>query len=197
MNLKLPRSYKPKLPPREVILLDCLCRLDLEGSGIVDATPSTISTVLQVSVSEVEADLASLNGRKVLLMGSKQFAILSRISRNLKQERDRNRIRKKRGGSEDWTFHRRVARAFPSLREGYRPASYNRPAVFESLLREHPHYHRRQCPADVEILTEACYPGELCTVLTFIAEQQSANRTPVLLYTRKAIYVGVRRSPKR
>ncbi|MCW1915981.1 hypothetical protein OJ996_20505 [Luteolibacter sp. GHJ8] len=78
-----------------------------------------------------------------------------------------------------------------------RPASYNRPASFESLLKSYDHFHKRQCPADVEILTEACYPGELSTVLTFIEEQKSANRTPVLLYTRKAVYVGVRRVPKR
>lgn len=197
MKLTLPRPYAPKLPKREAILLECLMLLDDDRSGILETDAATISTVLRVPLDQVEQDLASLNCRNIVLLGSKQFAILSRISRNLKQERDRNRIRKTRGGSPDWTYHKRVAKAFPSLREGYRPDSYNKPQAFESLLNQHDHFHRRKCPADVEILTEACYPGELATVLTFIEEQRSANRKPVLLYTRKAVYVGVRRAPKR
>jgi hypothetical protein len=197
MKLTLPRPYKPKLPKREAILLECLCLLDADRTGIVETDAGAISTVLRVPVDHIEQDLAALKGRNILLLGSKQFAILARISANLKGERDRNTKRRKRGAPEDWTFHKRVAKAFPSLREGYRPDSYNKPAAFESLLKQHDHFHRKACPADVEVLTEACYPGELATVLTFIAEQVSANRTPVLLYTRKAVYVAVRRAPKR
>jgi hypothetical protein len=197
MKLTLPRPYAPKLPKREAILLECLCLLDADRTGILETDAFTISTVLRLPVDQVEQDLAALKGRNIVLLGSNQFAILARISANLKGERDRNTKRRKRGVSEDWSYHKRVAKAFPSLREGYRPDSYNKPQAFESLLKQHDHYHRRKCPADVEILTEACYPGELSTVLTFIAEQQSANRRPVLLYTRKAVYVGVRRAPKR
>lgn len=197
MKLILPRPYKPKLPKREAILLECLTLLDTDRTGIVAGDVSTMAAVLHQPLPQVEEDLAALKRRNILLLGSKQFAILARISRNLKGERDRNRKRRLRGVAEDWTFHQRVARAFPSLREGYRPDSYNRPAAFEAVLREHEHFHKRRCPADVEILTEACYPGELATVLTFIEEQKSANRTPVLLFTRKALYVAVRRAPKR
>jgi len=196
--LKLPRPYKPKLAFREAAVLDCLKTLDREQNGIVATDAEQLAAILSIPLNSSEESIMLLNRCNCIALGSKHVAILLQLSRALRLERERNRIRCKRGRSGDWHLHRRAAQLFPALRGPVsRPETYNRPAAFEPLLKQHPHYHKRACPADVEILTEACYPGELSTVLTFIEEQASANRTPVLLYTRKAIYVGVRRAPKR
>lgn len=202
--LKLPRPRKGKLPFREAIALEYLGILDRSPDAIAELSREALAASLRVEPAELEETLSSLLSRGRILLGSKHFAISSRLSTKLKQERDRNRQRllygRARHGalSADWSLHRRAAQLFPALRGPVsRPDTYNRPAAFEPLLKLHPHHHKRDCPADVEILTEACYPGELSTVLTFIEEQRSANRTPVLLYTRKAIYVGVRRAAKR
>lgn len=50
-------------------------------------------------------------------------------------------------------------------------------------------------PLAISSNADACYPGELTTVLTLIEEQCSANRTLVLPFTRKALYR--RSSPSR
>ena len=78
-----------------------------------------------------------------------------------------------------------------------RPASSPPPAAFAPILAIHPHHHKSHCPPDVELLTEAIYPGELTSLLTMLDEQTSAHRQPVLLYTRKAVYLGIRRTPRR
>ena len=202
--LKLPRPRKGKLPFREAIALDYLATLDRSSDAIADLSREALAAAMRVAPAELDETLFSLQSRGRILLGVRHFAISSRLSAKLKQERDRNRQRQLYGNSRqgslsaDWSLHRRAALIFPALRGPVsRPETYNRPAAFEPLLKQHPHHHKRECPADVEILTEACYPGELSTVLTFIEEQASANRTPVLLYTRKAIYVGVRRAPKR
>lgn len=196
--IHLPRPLKGKLPLREVIALERLATLDQTDDGICDHKPEVVASALGLSNEETDALLSSLFARRYILLGSSHFAICSRLSKRLKQERDRNRLRKGTRTPPDWTCHRRTVKAFPGLRTKFRVASsYNRPAAFEPLFKEVEHFHKRQCPADVEILTEACYPGELSTVLTFIEEQRSANRHPVLLFTRKAVYVGVRRAAKR
>lgn len=202
--LKLPRPTRGQVPLRDAILLEYLGILDRSPDAIAELSVEGIAHALRVPADQVKDGLSSLVSRGRILLGGNHFAISSRLSTKLKQERDRNRQRllySRSNGTAlaaDWSIHRRAAKLFPSLRgPTLRSENYNRPAAFEPLLREHPHYHKRDCPADVEILTEACYPGELATVLTFIEEQRSANRTPVLLYTRKALYVGVRRAPKR
>lgn len=197
-TLKLPRPYKPKLSHREASLMDCLSRLDRSQEGIAPADESLIASILGAPIGETKETLAALICRRCILLGTNHVAILSRLSTSLKQERDRNRKRVRRGGTADWSLHRRVLATFPSLRGRVeRPASYNRPAAFEKLLSEHVSHHRRDCPANVEVVSEACYPGELSTVLTMIEEQRSAHRSVVLLYTRKAVYLGVVRNPKR
>lgn len=198
MTLKLPRPYKPKLALREASVLQALQSQDLAGTGIVTADSDLIACTLSISKESVSDSLALLIRCKSILLGTNHVAILSQLSKALRIERERNRIRTKRGGTPDWTLHRDALKIFPALRGPIeRPESYNRPAAFEKLLEKFPSYHKRDCPANVEIITEACYPGELQSVLTYIAEQQSAKRQVALLYTRKAIYLGLVRAPKR
>lgn len=202
--LKLPRPRLGKLPLREALALEALGILDRSPDGIAELSRETLATSLRLDAADLQEVLSSLVSRGRILLTTKHFAISSRLSAKLKQERDRNRQRliygRQRSGSlaVEWPVRSRAAKVFPALRGPVdRPESYNRPAAFEALLQKFPAHHRRDCPADVEVRTEACYPGELQSVLTFIAEQESANRTVVLLYTRKAVYVGVRVAPKR
>jgi hypothetical protein len=206
--LKLPRPYRraPKLQLAEALALDCLQSFAAEDGICMHPAADLLVTHLDITAIHAGKLLDSLNSRAVILLSAKHFAILSPLSAALKKERDRNRHRAVKAGglarlgtpAPDWSLRTRVLRLFPALRGPIdRQESYNRPAAFEALLKIHPHHHKNKCPADVEILTDACYPGELATVLTLIEEQRSANRTPVLLFTRKALYVGVRRAPKR
>ncbi len=198
MKLTLPRPLRGKLQLREALTLEALGILDRSEDAIPEFTPAAVATLLSIPAEEIPPLLSSLLARKRILLASSHFAITSRLSTKLKQERDRNRQRERRGIPLDWSVHQRAVRTFPALRGPVeRPASYNRPAAFEALLREHPNHHKNDCPSNVEIITEACYAGELSTVLTMIEEQRSAKRQPVLLYTRKALYVGVLRMPKR
>ncbi|MCW1922705.1 hypothetical protein OKA05_09080 [Luteolibacter arcticus] len=209
MSLKLPRPYRraPKLPLAEALALDCLQSFAADDGLCMHPACDLLVTHLSITPTHADNLLGSLISRHVILLSAKHFAILSPLSRALKKERDRNRHRALKTQSQNhsishsppsWSLRTRVLQLFPALRGPVdRPASYNRPAAFEALLKEHPHHHKNACPSDVEILTDACYPGELTTVLTLIEEQRSANRLPVLLFTRKAIYVGVRRAPKR
>lgn len=175
-----------------------------DGIGTSPLAPvALVSHHLMIPAPQASALLSSLKSRRLILLTENHFAISSQLSKALKLERDRNRQRAR--GSADpshlapsWELHEKVRRLFPSVRARIdRPESYTLPAAFAPLLAGHPHHHKNRCPADVEILTEACYAGELSTVLTLIEEQRSAHREPVLLYTRKAVYVGVRRHPKR
>ncbi|QJE95234.1 hypothetical protein [Luteolibacter luteus] len=198
MTLKLPRPYKPRLALREASVLQVLQSQDHAGTGIIPTDHDLVARTLQLPAESVGESIALLNRCKCILLGTKHVAILSRLSRALRNERERNRIRTKRGGQPDWILHQDTLKTFPILRGRLdRPASYNRPAAFEALLAKFPSYHKSACPANVEIITEACYPGELQSVLTYIAEQESANRSVALLFTRKAIYVGLVRAPKR
>jgi hypothetical protein len=207
-SLKLPRPYRraPKLPLAEALALDCLHAYTTDDGLCMHVAADLLVTHLSITAEHAGNLLASLNSRHVILLGTKHFAILSPLSKALKKERDRNRHRTIKAtaltrlgaSAPDWSLRNRVLQLFPALRGPVdRPDSYNRPAAFEALLKEHPHHHKNKCPANVEILTDACYPGELSTVLTLIEEQRSANRQPVLLFTRKAVYVGVLRAPKR
>lgn len=202
-TLKLPRPRKGHMDTVEKLTLDVLGLLDRSRDGIADLSVDAMAASLRSNVDEIKETLTSLEARGRILLAPKHFAITSRLSRNLKLERDRNRQRELIASGQhharaDWSLHKRAQQIFPALRSPVeRPASYNRPAAFEKLLSEHASHHRRDCPANVEIVSEACYPGELSTVLTMIEEQRSAHRTVVLLYTRKALYLGVQRAPKR
>ena len=204
MSIKLPYIYRraPVLTLAEKLALKCLVE-NVTDAGIgMHVAADLLVEKLDITAKHAGDLVASLSSRRVVLLGTNHFAILSQLSDALKKERDRNRWRAKVTGhlaaKPDWSLRSRVLQLFPALRGPVdRPDSYNRPAAFEALLKEHPHHHKNKCPADVEILTDACYPGELTTVLTLIEEQRSANRTPVLLFTRKAVYVGVRRHAKR
>ncbi|MEK7952802.1 hypothetical protein [Luteolibacter soli] len=207
MKLVLPRPRRiaQKLPLHEALALDCLRGFTNE-SGLGTAPPVDLLTNhLEITPEHAVKLCGSLQGRRLILFSNKEFAILSQLSAAIKKERDRNRRRSVRTAcaprsamKPDWSLTIESQRRFPALRGPVeRPASYNRPAAFEALLKEHPHHHRNDCPSNVEILTDACYPGELQTVLTLIEEQRSANRQPVLLFTRKAVYVGVLRHAKR
>ena len=211
MKLTLPRPYAParRITFHEILVLDTL-RAFAGPDGIGDRSPlapaDLVAANLRIPADHATALLSSLHARRIILLTESDFAISSPLSKALKKERDRNRLRALNPATlnsqvstpPDWTLHHRVRQLFPCLRARMdRPASYTVPAAFAPLLAGHEHHHRKQCPPDVEILTEACYPGELTSVLTMIEEQLSANRKPVLLYTRKAIYLGIRRAPKR
>lgn len=192
-----------KMPLKESLMLELLGVLDRTPDGICEFSLDAVAISLRVGPDEVRETLTSLVARGRILLGSSHFAITSRLSRYLKRERDRNRQRQliakgRHYARPDWTLHKRAPQLFHSLRAPVdRPESYNRPAAFEKLLAEHASHHKRSCPANVEVVSEACYPGELSTVLTMIEEQRSAHRRVVLLYTRKAVYLGVERVPKR
>ena len=211
MKLTLPRPYSParRITFHESLALDVLRAFaGTDGLGSLSplAPAALLSANLQIPADHAAALLCSLKARRLILLTESDFAISSQLSKALKLERDRNRQRGLKTSSlnsqtstpPDWSLHTRARQLFPCLRARMdRPASYTVPAAFGPLLAKHDHYHRKQCPADVEILTEACYPGELTSVLTMIEEQLSAHRHPVLLYTRKAIYLGIRRAAKR
>lgn len=206
MKITLPRPYAParRLTWHQGLALDLLRALaGPDGIGTSSAAPPVdlLARNLGIPAEEASAILDSLKARRVILLTEKDFAISSQLSKALRKERDRNRhlgANSPLGTPADWTLHHRARLIFPCLRAKLdRPASYTVPAAFAPLLSQHEHFHRKECPADVEVLTEACYPGELSTVLTMIEEQRSRNRQPVLLYTRKAIYLAIRRAPKR
>ena len=201
MKITLPRPYDAarRLTFYEGLALDALrASAGPDGIGFTSAlSPADVLTLrLETTPQKSLELLKALKRRRIILLTDSDFAILSQLSPALKNERDRNR--KRHTSAHDWTLHHRARQLFPILRVRLdRPASYTVPAAFAPLLSQHEHFHRTKCPADVEVLTEACYPGELSTVLTMIEEQRSRNRQPVLLYTRKAIYLAIRRSPKR
>jgi len=204
MKLTLPRPYRPlaRLTFHEGLALDLLRTFagpDGIGSRASVHPVPLVAHHLLISDQQASALLSSLKSRRLILLTESDFAISSQLSKALKQERDRNRQRTRSAGTgPDWTLHETARRLFPCLRARLeRPATYTLPAAFAPLLGTLPHAHKRECPPDVEILTEACYAGELQTVLTLIEEQRSARREPFLLYTRKALYVGVRRRPNR
>lgn len=201
MKIHLPRPYDAtrRLTFYEGLALDAL-RAAAGPSGI--GYTSALSPVdllnlrLETSPQKSLELLKALERRRIILLTDSHFAILSQLSAALKNERDRNR--KRLTVAPDWTLHHRARQLFTFLRARIdRPASYTLPAAFAPILSRHEHHHKTKCPPDVELLTEACYAGELSTVLTLIEEQRSANREPVLLYTRKAIYLGIRRHAKR
>jgi hypothetical protein len=211
MKLTLPRPYAParRITFHESLALDTL-RAFAGPEGIGNrahlAPVAIVSANLQIPADHAAALLSSLESRRIILLTESDFAISSRLSKALKNERDRNRQRALNPATNnsqvstppDWTLHQRARQLFPCLRARMdRPASYTVPAAFAPLLASHEHFHKKDCPPDVEILTEACYPGELSSILTMIEEQLSAHRHPVLLYTRKAIYLGIRRAAKR
>jgi hypothetical protein len=203
MKLQLPRPSPRRVLPLPLgVALDALHHL--AGPDGIAPTPDELALGtgtlrLHLPPGQTREALAMLHARRLILLGSTHFAIASQLSRALKRERDRNHQRARHTATPaDWTLHRRVLDLFPQLRGPLqRPSTYTIPAAFAPLLALHESHHKSACPADVEILTEACYAGELQTVLTLLEEQLSAHRQPVLLYTRKAVYVGVRRSPKR
>lgn len=200
MKVVLPRPHRisQRLPLPEALALECL-RSFTNAHGLGTAPPADLLVNhLELTPDHAAKLLSALQSRRLILFSSRDFSILAQLSIALHRERSKNRHRTHASRKPDWSLANDVLRRFPTLRGPVdRPDSYNRPAAFESLLKEHPHHHKNKCPADVEILTDACYPGELTTVLTLIEEQRSANRTPVLLFTRKAVYVGVRRQAKR
>lgn len=206
MKIQLPRPYAParRLTWHQGLALDLL-RAFTGPDGIGSLAPlppvSLLAANLRIPAEEAADLLASLKDRNVILLTENDFAICSQLSKALRMERDRNRHKGPNsplGTPPDWSLHERARRLFPCLRARIdRPASYTLPAAFAPLLAHHEHHHKTKCPPDVELLTEACYAGELATVLTLIEEQRSANRQPVLLYTRKAIYLGIRRHAKR
>lgn len=205
MKITLPRPDRRHIFGfHEAGLIYCIADM-LPEDGILDCGKMTPSAFFAAKFGTDEETitraLASLVRYRHMLLGSKAVAISCHLSPALSKERKMNQMRKSRSGDgtpPDWTLHHRVRQLFPCLRARMdRPASYTVPAAFAPLLAGHEHHHRKECPPDVEILTEACYPGELTSVLTMIEEQLSANRKPVLLYTRKAIYLGIRRAPKR
>jgi len=211
MKLTRPRPYAParRITLHESLVLDTL-RAFAGPDGIGDRSPlyptALVAANLRIPTDHAADLLSSLHSRRLILLTESNFALSSPLWKALKKERDRNRQRTLHPAASkspfptppDWTLHKRVLDLFPALRGPVaRPPSYNVPAAFSPLLREIESHHKTRCPADVEILTEACYAGELATVLTMIEEQRSAGRPVVLLYTRKAVYVGVRRAPKR
>lgn len=211
MKLTLPRPYAParRITFHESLALDTL-RAFADPDGIGSRAPvapvALVSANLQIPAEHAVSLLSSLESRRLILLTERYFAISSRLSKALKKERDRNRqralnpatVNSQASTPPDWTLHHRARQLFPCLRARMdRPPSYTVPAAFAPLLGRHEHFHKKDCPPDVEILTEACYPGELSSILTMIEEQLSAHRQPVLLYTRKAIYLGIRRAAKR
>lgn len=206
MKLHLPRpSHAPRrLTFMEGLALDCLRHF--AGPDGIGTHPAgeLLATHLRLTPAEAADLLVSLKSRRLILHTDNHFALLSPLSRALKKERDRNRQRQRQRPAEapplpaDWPLVQRVQQLFPTLRARIdRPASYTLPAAFAPILAIHPHHHKSQCPPDVELLTDAIYPGELSTLLTLLEEQKSAHRQPVLLYTRKAVYLAIRRSPRR
>jgi hypothetical protein len=206
VKIHLPRPYAAarRLTFYEGLALDALRSL-AGDDGISKSLPGTpaeiVAGYLGTDPEHALRLLRLLESCRAILLTDSAFAISLQLSYALKKERERNRQRglSGLGGTPpDWTLHQRVRQLFPTLRARIdRPASYTLPAAFAPLLAHHEHHHKTKCPPDVELLTEACYAGELSTVLTLIEEQRSANREPVLLYTRKAIYLGIRRHAKR
>lgn len=208
MPHRLPRPKKrtSSLPEETAAILASLRRISRDSGGILPSGATTLADRINRPVEALQPVLQHLLQTRHILRGtSGRLLVVSEVSAKLHSERVANAKRTTRGAPALWHHRAAIARELPHLlaprpasaAAKARPDGYNFPKAFQPILSAHEHHHLRRCPPDVERLTDAFWPGELEGLLTVIQEQLSASREVVLLYTRKAVYLAVRRKPKR
>ncbi len=194
---RLPQPKRlTSLPPLILGGLEALKTLAAPTHGLLLQPHDQIAHAIHATPDQLQHLIQHLTASKHLLKSPHgPIAIASQVSAKLHSERV---AAKKRQTPQNRPFHAQILHLFPHCQTPKRSPNYNLPTAFKSLLQEHPHYHATaKIPSNIEQITDAFYPGELTALLTVIEEQKSANRTPVLIYSRKAIYLAVQRTPKR
>jgi hypothetical protein len=194
MHLRLPRSKRiANLPPLIGGALTHITTLAAPTHGLLHALHPT---QIHATPDQLTLILTHLTTTKHLLQSpTGTIAVTRLVSAKLHSEKI---AAKKRKTPENRPFRDLIAHHFPHL-VSTKPRSpgYVIPQAFLPLLKAHENHHLDRCPPDVERITEAFYPTEIQAIVTALHEQTSAHRTPILLYTRKALYLALRRTPKR
>lgn len=204
MQLTLPRSTRRRssLGPVSQAALAALEEISRQSGGIIAMSAGELSARLRVGREMLKCIVAELlESRHIMRAFDGRIAIVSEVSANLHRERVANNKRRNTGRPCAWPLREKIAEAFPDIVSAKPrrklPLTNKIPSAFLPILRAYESHHLDRCPPDVERITEGYIPGELTPLLTAIDEQASANREVVLLYTRKAVYVAIRRRAKR
>ena len=199
LRLPRPRHTAANLPPLTGAALAVLASVGRPHGGIMPTRPDYLTSVLCTTPCHVSKLLSDLSETRHILISAdrSKLAVVSVVSAKLHSEKTAARKAKSLGNPVKTAFLNHFLTIFPEVVSAKHKSSYLFPAAFAAILEKHEHHHFKNRPADVEILTQAFYPGELGSLLTCMEEQASARRVPILLYTRKAVYLAVRRHPRR
>lgn len=183
-----------------------LHRIRTQPPIFLRGTPAELAALISLPSVPVEDFLSRLEHLAALALilhcahhdGTHSAACQQRVYQSFRREYNLNAQRRGRGTSEKWPFRAELRGHFRNLEKRLvsKPSStdYTKPSAFLPLLKEHPHSHLEARPASVEIFAGPYYPAELSGLLRAIEEQQSAKRSVFLLYTRKAIHLGLDRA---
>lgn len=195
IRLPRPRHQAATLPPLTGAALAVLASSSRPHGGILPTRPDHLTAVLSTTPCHVSKLLSDLSETRHIILSTdlSHLAVVSVVSAKLHSEKTAARKARTRGNRVKTAFLDSFLTLFPSVVSAKHKSSYLCPSAFSPILAKFESHHFRRRPADVEVLTEAFYPGELGSLLTCIAEQESARRVPILLYTRKAVYLAIRR----